>query len=80
MADRVRETIERMTAERGTKDKGIWRATFTVKEVLARAEMPNTSANHRYVLYQVKTWYAGSTTGAPQHDNGGTINIRIRSV
>ena len=80
MADKVREVLDTLTATIGAKQQGIWRASFTVKEVLEKAEMPNTPGNQRYVIYMVNTWYPGSKVLPPDRDNGGTIDIKIRSV
>jgi len=78
--DPVRTAIETLTAELGSKTNGIWRASFTVKDVLEKTEMPNTAGNQRYVIYTVGRFYEGSKVGPPQHDNGGTLEMKIRSI
>ena len=80
MAERVKEEIEKLTVEVGQKNGKIWHATFTVKEVLARAEMPNTPTNQNHVRYVVNRFYPGSKVLPPQRDDGGTLEMKIRSV
>lgn len=80
MADKVRTAVEELTAELGKKSKGIWRASFSVKDVLNKAGLPNTPGNQRYVAYTIQRWYPGSKILPPQHDNGGFLEIKIRSI
>jgi hypothetical protein len=79
MSQELREILERMTVELGEKRGDFWQATFTVKEVLERQGEPNTPGNQRYVRYTVEKWYFGSKTRIGQADNGGFIDMKIRT-
>ena len=78
--DPVRKSIDLLTAEFGTKKNGFWIAELTVKQVLEKADIKNTSVNQNYVLYTVKRWYLDSTFSVGQGDNGGYLHMRIRGI
>ena len=78
--DPVRVAIDRLTTEKGTKEGYIWKAFFSVKDVLEKAGMKNTPDNQRYVVYVISKWYEGSKSSPGQGDNGGFLEVKIRSI
>lgn len=80
MSQAVREAIERLTVERGEKKGSFWCATFSVKDVLEKTQTPNTEGNQRYVSHIVRRFYPGSRILPGQGDNGGFLELKIRSI
>lgn len=80
MADQVRVAIDQLTGEKGAKKQGLWTARFSVKEVIEKAGLKNTPDNQRYVIYVVNRWYPESKVLPGQADNGGFLEMRIRSI
>lgn len=80
MVDAVRVAIDQLTAERGTKNGILWTASFSVKDVIEKAKLKNNPDNQRYVVYVIHKWYSESKVLPGQGDNGGFLEMRIRSI
>lgn len=56
-----------------------WRVgTFSAKQILLDAGMPNIENNWRYVAHVIKIHYPDSTWERGSHDEGIKARIRIR--
>lgn len=71
-------TIDTLLVSEG-ENAGQWRAgTFTAKQLLLGAGMPNTENNWRYIAHVIKLHYPDSNWERGSHDEGIKIRVRIR--
>lgn len=71
--------IDSQLAQKGSRKGPFYAATFTAKEILLGAEMPNTENNWRYVLHVMKTLYPESAWERGSRDEGFKIRVRART-
>lgn len=71
--------IDSQLAENGERVGSFYAGTFTAKEILLGAEMPNTENNWRYVLHVMKTLYPDSAWEKGSRDEGFKIRVRART-
>lgn len=53
--------------------------TFSAKELLLNAGMPNTENNWNYIIHIMKVFYPGSTWERGSHDEGWKVRVRTRT-
>lgn len=76
---RLVKFIDSELARRGERKGSYFAGTFTAKELLLGAEMPNTENNWRYVLHVMKTLYPESAWERGSRDEGYKIRVRART-
>lgn len=71
--------IDTLLMEQGERINGWGVGTFTAKELLLRAGMPNTENNWRYVIHVMTVFYPDSTWERGSRDEGWKIRVRTRT-
>lgn len=71
--------IDSQIAKRGERKGPFCAATFTAKEILLGADMPNTENNWRYVLHVMRTLYPDSAWERGSRDEGFKVRVRVRT-
>lgn len=76
---RLVKTIDTLLVSRGERTRDFYVGSFTAKELLLAAEIPNTENNWRYIIHLMKTHYPDSSWERGSQDEGFRIRIRCRS-
>ena len=76
--NKILETIDRMLAESGSLHNRICTGEFTTKQILQRAEIPNTERNWSFIIRIVKAHYPSSKWERGSQDNGFNLKIKTR--
>ena len=74
--DRLIKTIDGLLLEKGDIKKSWCVGSFSAKELLLEAGIPNTENNWRYVIHIMRTFYPDSTGTKGSRDEGYQIKIR----
>ena len=77
--NRLVKGIDTLLVERG-EVAGQWHAgTFSAKELLLNADLPNTENNWNYVIHVMRTLYPDSSWERGSRDEGWRIRVRTRT-
>ena len=71
--------IDTLLVEQGERTNSWCVGAFTAKELLLRADMPNTENNWRYVIHVMTVFYPDSTWERGSRDEGWKIRVRTRT-
>lgn len=77
--NRLVKTIDKLLIENGQRKGYFQTGTFSAKQLLLGADMPNTENNWRYVLHVMKTFYPDSSWERGSRDEGYRIRVRTRT-
>jgi hypothetical protein len=76
---RLLKSIDTLLVEKGEAISK-WRAgTFTAKEILEKADLPNTENHWRYIIHTMTQFYPDSTWERGSRDEGWKIRVRVRT-
>ena len=81
-ATKIRESVDRMAAEKGEKLNGVYRLSITTGELIELFGLKPSIPHHRHFMGVIQMHYPGTTAEALGRGDGAQgfkLHIRIRS-